>query len=391
MEFIWEEAGISLHFPAAHCKRDIKISVGIFTDLEQNYMIPQRYQLMPRASSTYEIKASSPLPAPVRVRIEHCTIVEKENSLVHMVAHGGAPYKFKPLHGGHFPLNKSYGEIEMEEFCILTILYNIFKTRIVLAVFVAHLKENNTIHFLVTKNTPANHTAVQNKYTNALSLRSYTTRYFNRTTEISLSIPPDCDGWIIKPSCKPAVIDMLALHTYEPGSVIPKIELKLKWQGTGEPKEQEVEIGVQGVRMESFTLSCKPGNPKKSRPVLPQPQNQSSPQQHSASTSPLQQPTDRPTVPLLQRFPTKSGGSINIIERIGTAYHDLAINLLKDEHGSRSDTIETAHRSDPNRITKTILKKWLEKKPRSWSELVAALREIEYGTLANDLEENLIH
>ena len=219
-------------------------------------------------------------------------------------------------------------------------------------------------------------------------------RYFYGTTEISISIrelPPDCDGWIIKPSCKPPVIDMLAIHTYEPGSVIPNIELKLKWHGTGEPKEQEVEIGVQGVRMESFTLSCKPGNPKKSRPVLPQPQNQSSPQQHSASTSPLQQPTDRPTVPLLQRFPTKSGGSINIIERIGTAYHDLAINLLKDEHGSRSDTIETAHRSDPNRITKTILKKWLEKKPRSWSELVAALREIEYGTLANDLEENLIH
>ncbi|CAI8005534.1 hypothetical protein GBAR_LOCUS4297 [Geodia barretti] len=103
MDFIWEEAGISLHFPAAFCERDIKISVGIFTDLEQNCILPQ---LMPRASSTYEIKASAPLPAPVRVRIEHCAIVEKENSLVHMVAHGGAPYQFKPLHGGHFPLNK---------------------------------------------------------------------------------------------------------------------------------------------------------------------------------------------------------------------------------------------------------------------------------------------
>ena len=396
MEFIWEEAGISLHFPAAHCKRDIKISVGIFTDLEQNYMIPQRYQLMPRASSTYEIKASSPLPAPVRVRIEHCTIVEKENSLVHMVAHGGAPYKFKPLHGGHFPLNKSYGEIEMEEFCILTILYNIFKTRIVLAVFVAHLKENNTIHFLVTKNTPANHTAVQNKYTNALSLRSYTTRYFNRTTEISLSIPPDCDGWIIKPSCKPAVIDMLALHTYEPGSVIPKIELKLKWQGTGEPKEQEVEIGVQGGSMESLTLSCKPENPKKSAPVLPQPQNQLSPQQPSPSTPPLQQPrtvtkSDTPTLPLLLRFPTKSGDPINITERIGTAYRKLGIILLEDKHGSLTDNIEAAHRSDPVRITETILQKWLDKKPRSWSELIAALKKIELCTLAYDLEENLIH
>ncbi|CAI8049097.1 hypothetical protein GBAR_LOCUS27042, partial [Geodia barretti] len=189
MDFIWEEAGISLHFPAARCMRSIQISVGIFTDLEQNCMIPQRYQLMPRASSTYEIKSSAPLPAPVRVRIEHCGIVEKENSLVHMVAHGDAPYQFKPLHGGHFPLNKSYGEIEMAEFCLLTILYNILDTKMMLAVFVAHLKENNTIHFLVTKNTPANHTAVQNKYTNASLQPPHTKRYFYGTTEISLSIP----------------------------------------------------------------------------------------------------------------------------------------------------------------------------------------------------------
>ena len=187
----------------------------------------------------------------------------------------------------------------MAEFCYLTILYNIMEYKMMLAVFVFHLKENNTIHFLVTKNTPANCTAVQNKYTNASSLQSHTMRYFYRTTEISLSIrelSPDCDGWIIKPSCKPAVVDMLAVHTYEPGSVIPKIKLKLKWQGTGEPKEQEVEIGVQGGSMESFTLSCKLENPEQSAPVLPQQQNQSSPQQqnqsspqqHSTSTSPLQ-------------------------------------------------------------------------------------------------------
>ena len=60
--------------------------------------------------------------------------------------------------------------------------------QMMLAVFVAHLKENNTVHFLVTKNTPANCTAVRNKYTNASSLRSHTMRYFYGTTEISLSI-----------------------------------------------------------------------------------------------------------------------------------------------------------------------------------------------------------
>ena len=64
-----------------------------------------------------------------------------------------------------------------------------------------------------------------------------------------------------------------------------------------------------------------------------------------------------------------------------------AIILLEDKHGSLTNNIEAAHRSDPNRIT---LQKWLEKTPRNWSELVAALRTIEHGALANDLEEYLI-
>ena len=147
--------------------------------------------------------------------------------------------------------------------------------------------------------------------------------------------------------------------------------------------------------MESFPLSCccKPVNPEQSAPVLSQPQNLSSSQQHSASTSPQSQMianSDRPTLPLLQWFPTTSG-SINVIERIGTAHRRLAIKLLNDEYGSLSDAIEAQHRSFPNRITETILLKWLENEPRRWSELVAALRDIEHGTLANDLEENLIH
>ena len=101
--------------------------------------------------------------------------------------------------------------------------------------------------------------------------------------------------------------------------------------------------------------------------------------------------SDRPTLQLLLSFPTKSGDPINITERIGTAYRKLGVNLLNDKHGSLIDTIEAKHKYDPVRITEDILNKWLEKKPRSWSELVAALRKIELCTLAYDLEENLIH
>lgn len=278
LDFIWEEAGISLHFMAASCERDIKMSVGLFIDLEQNCVLPQRYQLMPIASATYKISASAPLPAPVRVRIEHCGVVDKEDSLIFMVAHDNRPpYHFYPLDGGHFPLDGSYGAIKMNKFCLLTIFYNILDSKMTLAVHIAYLNWN-IVHFLVTKNIPAHCNAVKKEYQSALRFNSYTIRYFYRTTKILLSMPElplDCDGWCIEPSCRPALVDMLNIHTYQPGSVIPKVELKLNWQGTGQPGEQEVEIKVEGGSMESFTLSC---IPEEQWPKLQLPSQHSPPQ-----------------------------------------------------------------------------------------------------------------
>ena len=275
MDFIWEEAGISLHFPAAACETDIKISVGIFTDLEQNCIFPQRYRLMPMASSTYEITSSAPLPAPVRVRMEHCAIVEKQESLVHMVAHSGPPYRFEPLNSGNFPLNESYGEIELKRFCLLAIFYKIFNIKMTLAVFVAY-KKQNIVHFLVTKNCEAYCTAVREVYGSTIE-SEYTMCCSYATTEISLSMPsPDSKGWCIAPSRMPTEVDMHDVHTYQPGSVIPRIELKLKWQGEGDPSEQEIEIGVQGGSTEeSFKLTCKPEKPEQPEPtaLLSQPQS----------------------------------------------------------------------------------------------------------------------
>ena len=74
----------------------------------------------------YEIKSSfTTLPAPLRVRIQHCATVEKQDSLVFMVAHNGPPYHFQPLQGGKFPPGESYCEIEVKKFCFITIFYNI--------------------------------------------------------------------------------------------------------------------------------------------------------------------------------------------------------------------------------------------------------------------------
>ena len=120
MEFIWEEAGISLHFPAASCERDIKVSVEILTNIEGNCILPKGYRLMPAASATYKITASAHFPAPVRLRMEHCAIIEKENSLVYMVAPCSIPYNFKAVGKGKF--NESHGEIEIKHFSIWRIL-----------------------------------------------------------------------------------------------------------------------------------------------------------------------------------------------------------------------------------------------------------------------------
>ena len=163
MDFIWKEAGISMHFPATLCERDVMISVKIFTNREQNYILPQQYQILPKASAVYEITASAELPAPVRVKVEHCAVVDKEDILTFMLAHNGPPNKFEPLHGGYFPLNKSHGEIELMKFSLLTILYNILDWKLTLAIHIAYLKDN-VVHFLVTKNLPANCTAVQEIY-----------------------------------------------------------------------------------------------------------------------------------------------------------------------------------------------------------------------------------
>ncbi|CAI8034965.1 Ankyrin homolog [Geodia barretti] len=124
MAFFWEDAGINLHFPAAACEEEIKISVKVLTNVEDNCIMPDGYRLMPFASAVYKITASAKLSAPVKVRMQHCAVVDKEGSLVHIVAHCTSPYRFKLLHKGKFPLGDTYGEIEISRFSVLGTIFN---------------------------------------------------------------------------------------------------------------------------------------------------------------------------------------------------------------------------------------------------------------------------
>ena len=387
---IWEEAGISMHFSGSDpLNAKTRFTVAVVPKVEATSILPQQYRLMPTASVTYKITSNvTTLPAPVRVRIQHCAILEKENRLVFMVAHDGPPYCFKPLQGGKFPTGESYGEIEMDKFSFFTIFNNIMDFKMSLAVFVAYLSDN-IMHFLVTKNLPANCTQVKNEYKHANLLRDYTMRYYYSTTKISLKHLPieEENGWHIKPLHQPASIDMHSVHAYEPGCVIPKIELQLEWKGAGEPQKGMVDIEVEGGDMESFTLFCSgqpPVTPAPTSHPLPQPTPPESPRPVAMS--------DKPTLPLLQHLPTPSGDVINIIQRIAGKSHILGICLLKDRNGDITKNIEDKYKDDKCRIAEEIIHTWLEgtgKTPQSWATLVTVLREIQMDALAHEIEQSI--
>ena len=276
-DWIWEEAGISLYFPESSCNKQIKISVAV-VDIE-DVVLPRPFRLMPTASAIYQITSSDPLPEPVTVRIQHCADLKRKDSLMHIVAHDGSPYKFSELSDGNFPLDLSYGEISLNSFSFLTILYNIWDWHMLFSLHVFY-RTNNTVTFVLTKNLNAHITAVKDEFSDAIKDETDTKIISCNftTTAISLDIPkPEGNKWSIEPAFTPAEINMMAIHHYEPGQDIPQIKLHLKWEGQNQPTEQniDIKIKVHGGKEESYRLRCKPRSgvstfsPTTTTPLLP--------------------------------------------------------------------------------------------------------------------------
>ena len=416
LDFDWEDAGISLHFPDATFEKEIEISVEIVTNVDEQSVLPKRYRLMPAASTPYKITASAPLPAPVTVRMEHCAFLEKEDSLVLMVAHKGPPYSFEPLPGANFYLNVPYCEIELKDFCILCSFWNLIWCRPMrLSVQILYHEESEAT-FVVTKSLKWHVKTVQDtmKYVSLEPLRMICK---STTDAITLSLPVYEKGWYVTSNVQPAEIQKLDIDTYEPGEICPQMKLYMEWKGSGEPKEERVSIPITGGNIKSFTLLCKP-KPRpqvadsSSRrqddlgrtanidtgdapPIRQQVQQIYPTCQQGAGTLQVRAVADihsRPTILLLQRLPKRSGGSIKIIQEIGINYHNLGICLLNDGTCAVTNAIEAQYRSDVNRITETILHRWLQgpgRKPKSWNTLITVLREIELNVLAQDIEDSL--
>ena len=393
----WEDAGISLYLPTAQLEKEINISIKVIND---DYILPLEYQKMPMVSSMYRITASETLPEPVKIRMEHCIVVEKENILGFMVAHGEPPYRFSPLSGGVFPLGEYYGEIELNEFSIFTIIFEYFgySYSTECAVRIAYCSDSSA-DFVVTQNLSTHIAAMKEEYKDTKFDFSKIISCSSSSAGISLTVPrPPKSCWNVEPACKPAKIGVNAILHYRPGQVVPHIKLKMKWEGKEHPHKEDRNITVDGTQdLESFMLTCGKLLPSSSLSAIGTAQQQhiESPQPQSVTTlrssspsGPIPSQSDRPTLPLLLDFPTKSG-HMNIIEKIGVNGHYLCIHLLNDECGSVVNSLEEKHRCDPNRVAETVLVRWLNEKPRTWADLVRALKKMRLVTLAEDIEQSL--
>ena len=293
--------GISFHFPASESKCRVELRFKVVND---DYVLPKGYEDMPLVSSMFKIAASDKLPVPVTVRMEHCAIIEEDDSLVHMIAHGPPPYHFQPLLSGKFPLRECYGEIELKMFCTVT---QAQKRRGPMSLSV-HIFYHSycSASFVATKNLPALIRAVQKKYADAIKVVGQSMSCDHSTKAITLRIPrPKRRGWHVQPEFEPPKIETRLIEEYSKGKIPPCVHLMMKWTGEGEPVEENIRIQVVGSSVKSFLLLCRPAPTARATPSQPSCSFQSYPTSSLPPSATASQPTVG--VPVSPRSPMQSG------------------------------------------------------------------------------------
>ena len=275
-------SGISFHFPANESKCRVKLRYKVVND---DYVLPEGYEDMPLVSSMFKITTSDDLPVPVTVQMEHCAIIEEDDSLMHMIAHGPPPYHFQPLLSGTFPLGERYGEIQVKHFSILTTLARKLGLRLSLSVQVFY-HDHSSATFVATKKLRRLISAVRSKYAaaNRVVEQSMSCGYETEAITLTVPDPPQEGGWCVQPEFQPAKIETRLIRNYKLGKTPPGVHLKIKWTGKGEPVEEDIRIAVGGtISVDSFLLSCRPACASDSSLAA----LSLSPQSQSASFSPI--------------------------------------------------------------------------------------------------------
>ena len=370
--------GISFHFPASASKYKVKLGLKVVND---DYVLPKGYEDMPLVSSMFKITTRKQLPVPVTVRMEHCTIIEEEDSLVHMIAHGPPPYYFQPLLSGKFPLGERYGEIRVHRFSIFTTLAKKLGLRLSLSVQVFY-HDHSSARFVVTKNLRRLISAVKSRYAaaNRVVEQSMSCGYETEAITLTVPDPPPEGGWCVQPEFEPAKIETRLIREYREGRTPPGVHLKMKWTGEGEPVEEDIRIAVGGTTsVDSFLLSCKPATTahamSDSAPSTPTSQSQppslqSDPAQPTSSLPPSA-PVSQPTVgiPVPPRSPVQSGTkSVELIalQRSSDVFcggvdpNTLATKLMaeelftSEEHESATQRTATNHQRNNEILTALV-------------------------------------
>ena len=79
---------------------------------------------------------------------------------------------------------------------------------------------------------------------------------------------------------------------------------------------------------------------------------------------------------------------INVPQQIGTNFMKFGILLLEDENGAKIQSIVLKCGDNPEQITMKVLQEWIAgqgKLPVSLNTLIEVLRDIDLGTLADDI------
>ena len=287
---LWNDAGIKIYFPRASLDKSIEVSVKVVTDID-GLFIPEEHSstavdgkpkkwftpitqasegFMPVVSAMYKITASSKLPLPITLQVQHCAVIENEPSLRFIVSHDEhPPYRFMQLDQGDFSSAMS-GKIEMSDFCILGILQDLLGWYISLCFQVFYFQDSlcsgtTKVHLVLTKNLPAHIQYVREQNKNMTEVFDKALPCKHSTKAITLAIPGGNESYRIKPMSTPTIIDMIEIMEYRPGMSIPQITLMVKWDSkrVTENTDGSLRIGIHGGSgsMNSILLNCKPPSP----------------------------------------------------------------------------------------------------------------------------------
>ena len=87
----------------------------------------------------------------------------------------------------------------------------------------------------------------------------------------------------------------------------------------------------------------------------------------------------------------ETGKPVKIIERIGSDYSSVGINLLNDVQGTIINTIKSSERYIAEDVVREIFRRWIkgEGAPVSWKTLINTLKKAKFVALANEIVDAL--